>query len=171
MFFRVENLGPLREAEVDLSKDLILLTGPNNTGKTYLAWSVYGLLRSRGQTKVFQEIADELLNQRKVARVLAKAVNRGLKLMMSTHSDYVLRELNNLILLSRDAAPIQEVRKKHGYTEAELLSPDKVGVYLFRDGTAESVPVTPDGFEVKTIEEEINRLNAISQEIYAALYA
>ncbi|WP_437597793.1 AAA family ATPase [Sorangium sp. So ce590] len=40
---RVENLGPLREAEVDLSKDLIVLTGPNNSGKTYLAWAVYGL--------------------------------------------------------------------------------------------------------------------------------
>ncbi|WP_441291426.1 hypothetical protein ACSRUE_14060 [Sorangium sp. KYC3313] len=45
MRFRVEHLGPLREAEVDLSKDLIVLTGPNNSGKTYLAWAVYGLLR------------------------------------------------------------------------------------------------------------------------------
>src|SRR5512139_3840305 len=45
MRFRVENLGPLREAEVDLGKDLIVLTGPNNTGKTYLAWTVYGLHR------------------------------------------------------------------------------------------------------------------------------
>ncbi len=46
MFFRVQNLGPLRDAEVDLSKDLIVLAGPNNSGKTYLAWSVYGLHRS-----------------------------------------------------------------------------------------------------------------------------
>jgi predicted ATPase len=45
MFFRAQNLGPLRDAEIDLSKDLIVLAGPNNSGKTYLAWSVYGLHR------------------------------------------------------------------------------------------------------------------------------
>jgi hypothetical protein len=109
-------------------------------------------------------------NQRKVARVLAKAVNRGLRIIMSTHSDYVLRELNNLILLGRDTAPVRELRDKHGYAETELLAPDKVGVYLFREGTAENVEVTEDGFEVRSIEEEINRLNAISQDIYAALH-
>ncbi|MBK9258721.1 MAG: hypothetical protein IPM54_02670 [Polyangiaceae bacterium] len=52
MLFRVQNLGPLREAEVDLSKDIIVLAGPNNSGKTYLAWSVYGLHRMRPQPQV-----------------------------------------------------------------------------------------------------------------------
>ena len=109
-------------------------------------------------------------NQRKVARVLAKANNRGLKLMMSTHSDYLLREINNLILLSRDTKQVREVREKLGYTESELLAPEKVGVYLFKESGAEAVPVTEEGFEVSTIEEEINRMNAVSQQIYAALY-
>lgn len=108
-------------------------------------------------------------NQRKIAHVLAKAMNRGLRLIMSTHSDYFLREINNLIILSRDSAGIQEVRKAHGYSEDELVTPDKVGVYLFKDSAAQPIPVNDDGFEVSTIEEEINRLNAFSQEIYAAL--
>lgn len=109
-------------------------------------------------------------NQRKIARVLVKAVNRGLRLIMSTHSDYFLRELNNLIILSPDTASIREVRAKHGYTESELLAPAKVGVYLFKDGTAADIPVTEDGFEVQSIEDEINRMNAMSQEIYAAIH-
>ncbi|MDC0744452.1 hypothetical protein [Polyangium mundeleinium] len=54
MRFRVEHLGPLREAEIDIGKDLIVLTGPNNTGKTYLAWSVYGVHRLRGRSEAFQ---------------------------------------------------------------------------------------------------------------------
>jgi AAA15 family ATPase/GTPase len=108
-------------------------------------------------------------NQRKIARVLVKAVNRGLRLIMSTHSDYFLRELNNLIILSRDTNPIREIRAKHGYTDSELLAPAKVGVYLFKDGTAADIPVTEDGFEVQSIEDEINRMNAMSQEIYAAI--
>lgn len=108
-------------------------------------------------------------NQRKIARVLVKAVNRGLRLIMSTHSDYFLRELNNLIILSRDTKPIREIRAKHDYKESELLAPAKVGVYLFKDGTAADIPVTEDGFEVQSIEDEINRMNAMSQEIYAAI--
>jgi energy-coupling factor transporter ATP-binding protein EcfA2 len=108
-------------------------------------------------------------NQRKLARVLTKCVNRGLRLMMSTHSDYLLRELNNLIILSQDRGSLRAIREKHGYADSELLSPEKVGVYLFKDGTAVEVPVQEGGFEVQTIEDEINRLNALSQEIYVAL--
>ena len=43
MIFKVKNLGYIEEAEVDLSKDLIVFTGHNNTGKTYLAYAIYGL--------------------------------------------------------------------------------------------------------------------------------
>ena len=34
MKLTVKNLGAISHAEVDLSKDLILLTGENNTGKS-----------------------------------------------------------------------------------------------------------------------------------------
>ena len=43
MKISVENLGAISKAEVDLSKDLIILTGENNTGKTYLAYLIYSL--------------------------------------------------------------------------------------------------------------------------------
>ena len=46
MKFIVENLGPITKAEVDLSKRLILLTGQNNTGKTYLSNAVYNQAES-----------------------------------------------------------------------------------------------------------------------------
>ena len=55
MFFRVQNLGPLRDAEIDLSKDLIVLAGPNNSGKTYLARSVYGLHRTNPKLELALE--------------------------------------------------------------------------------------------------------------------
>ena len=43
MLLTVKNLGVISKAEIDLSKDLILLTGENNTGKTYLAYVIYGV--------------------------------------------------------------------------------------------------------------------------------
>jgi hypothetical protein len=42
MLFTVQNLGRLEEATIDLGKDLIVLTGPNNTSKTYVAHAIYG---------------------------------------------------------------------------------------------------------------------------------
>jgi hypothetical protein len=108
-------------------------------------------------------------NQRLIARVLARAVNRGLKIMASTHSDYLIRELNNLIMLGQDTEAMRALRGKHGYEEAELLKPEQLGVYLFQNNTAEAVPVDETGFAVATIDDEINKLNAVSQEIYAAL--
>ena len=43
MKLTVKNLGPIEEVTVDLSKDLIVLTGQNNTGKTYLTNLICGL--------------------------------------------------------------------------------------------------------------------------------
>jgi hypothetical protein len=40
--FTIQNLGRLEEATIDLGKDLIVLTGPNNTSKTYVAHAIYG---------------------------------------------------------------------------------------------------------------------------------
>ncbi|PAC33125.1 AAA family ATPase [Flectobacillus sp. BAB-3569] len=45
MKIEFKNVGLLNQAEIDLSKDLIILAGPNNTGKTYAAYSVYGLYK------------------------------------------------------------------------------------------------------------------------------
>jgi hypothetical protein len=109
-------------------------------------------------------------NQRKVTRILAKAVNRGFKIMMSTHSDYVLRELNHLVMLSDPKPSVSKVIDDLGYDRASILSPDKLGVYLFKDNTAHPVPVDVDGFEIETIEREIVALNADAQAIYAARF-
>ncbi|MBP5681682.1 MAG: ATP-binding protein, partial [Bacteroidales bacterium] len=39
-------------------------------------------------------------NQILLARIFAQMVNMGIKLVISTHSDYIIREFNNLIMLS-----------------------------------------------------------------------
>lgn len=108
-------------------------------------------------------------NQRKIARILAKAVNRGFKIMVSTHSDYFIRELNHLIMLSRETEVAARLVDELGYDRASLLRPEQVGVYLFNEQRAQAVPVTESGFEVKTIDDEIGRINAVSQRIYAEL--
>ncbi len=106
-------------------------------------------------------------SQRKLARILAKAVRRGFKLMMSTHSDYIIRELNHMIMLSK-LSP--EAARELGYDPECALAPDDVGVYLFNDHTATLVPVTETGFSIQTIDDQINALNADAQRLYARIF-
>lgn len=106
-------------------------------------------------------------NQRKVTRIIAEIVNAGVRVLITTHSDYILRELGNLILLKRPDA--SELRKKHGYGESELLSPESVGVYLFDETTARPLEIGDNGIDVQTIDDEINELNQISRDIYFKL--
>lgn len=109
-------------------------------------------------------------NQRLVARILAKAVNRGLKIMMSTHSDYVIRELNNLVMLGQDSDTARALVRDLGYQPDETLRPDQIGAYLVNDGACTRLEVTETGFETKTIEDEIHKLNQDAQTIYLRLF-
>jgi len=107
-------------------------------------------------------------NQRKVARLLGRLARNGIKVMISTHSDYVIREINNLIMLDADAKG--DMRSKYGYRDDEVLSPKNVGAYIFDATTAREIQVKPTGIEVETIDREINRLNQISQDLYFSLF-
>ncbi|MEO7590940.1 MAG: AAA family ATPase, partial [Byssovorax sp.] len=107
-------------------------------------------------------------NQRRVAKLLVRMARSGIKVMISTHSDYIIREINNAIMLSADEGG--ELRKKYGYEEEDTITPDRVGAYLFDTRHAHPIEVKPTGIEVETIEREINSLNASSQDIYFTLF-
>jgi hypothetical protein len=114
-------------------------------------------------------------NQRKIARFFGRLINEGFKVLISTHSDYIVRELNNLIMLSHGFATqkedTQRLLKDYNYDENELIAADKVGVYLFRVGKpVEKVEVEETGFNIATIDEEIRKLNQSSQDIYLTLF-
>jgi hypothetical protein len=104
-------------------------------------------------------------NHRRVARVLAKAVNRGLRVIISTHSDYIVRELSNLVVLGAAGERADAVVRELGHDREWLLRPEQINVLLFRGGGVERVPVSDAGFEVQTIEDEIRRLDVETQRI------
>ena len=93
-------------------------------------------------------------NQRAFARFLAKLVNLDIKVLITTHSDTILREFNTLIMLSRATEHAQSVRTEFGYGVDECLSTEKVVLYIAngrtltatgrqRLGTSTLVRVTP----------------------------
>lgn len=106
-----------------------------------------------------------------LTRIFGRMVNRGLNLLISTHSDYIIRELNNMITLG-SIDDRQALLNELGYTADEVLDYSDVSVYLFKPKKAnskavriESVEVKEDGFSMETIDEVIYELNINSDRI------
>ncbi len=69
-------------------------------------------------------------NQRRVVRLLAKLVNLGIKVFVTTHSDYLIKELNTLIMLNQDKPHLKRIAEEEGYNRSELICIDQVRVYI-----------------------------------------
>ncbi|TAG87896.1 MAG: hypothetical protein EAZ20_09635 [Bacteroidetes bacterium] len=101
-----------------------------------------------------------------IARFLAKMINRGIRIIVSTHSDYILRELSTLIILNRDFEGKEKLMKRYNYQDNNTLSEDKIAVYSFGNQTITNIPITSKGIETDSIDEVITRQNEISDMVY-----
>jgi len=119
-------------------------------------------------------------NQRKFARLLARLVNIGVKVFITTHSDYIIKEFNTLIMLNKKDERLKRVAKKYGFQASELLDSKKIRLYI-----AETVQATTDsnaqhekystltrakispetGIEASTFDTTIEEMNSIEGEI------
>ena len=70
-------------------------------------------------------------NQRLLARAIAMLVNAGVRILVTTHSDIFLNQINNLMQIS-SLAPRKRLRM--GYQAAEVLTPSYVSAYVFEPG-------------------------------------
>lgn len=84
-------------------------------------------------------------NQRRIARLFARLLNIGIKIFITTHSDYIIKELNTLIMLNHDKPYIRQIRESEGYLDDELISANDVKVYI-----AEEAPILLNGNRRKT---------------------
>lgn len=106
-------------------------------------------------------------NQRKLTRLLAQLVNAGLKVMISTHSDYMIREFNSLIMLG---SADEKLLKKHKYNKNEALAAKNVGAYLFDEQAIKPFKITPDdGIYATTFDQVTNDINKVNDDIYYSL--
>ncbi|HCG6545188.1 TPA: AAA family ATPase, partial [Vibrio parahaemolyticus] len=69
-------------------------------------------------------------NQRKMAKVLNRLVNAGIKVLITTHSDYLVREINNSIMLSNHFDERANILEKYSFTENDTLKPSQVSAYM-----------------------------------------
>jgi predicted ATPase len=115
-------------------------------------------------------------NQRSFARLVARMVNAGIKVFITTHSDYLVKELNTLIMLNQRTSHTQAVQQQYGYEDSELIAPDRVRLYMTgtqkvatgRGKVRTLIPanIYPDrGIEVHTFDDTIEIMNTIQSEV------
>lgn len=177
--------------EVDISADGEMQFKPEKSDKTlsvHLSASIIKNLSGLLIYLKYQAKENELLiidepelglhpdNQILLARIFARLINNGIRLLISTHSDYIIRELNNLIMLSSDNSEIKKNRQQWGYREDENINPNEVGAYLFnfegessRQVVVKILDIDEKGFEVESIDNAINLLNENSENIFYSL--
>ena len=95
-------------------------------------------------------------NQRKLARLLASVSRAGIRVFITTHSDYIIRELNTLVLLhNRDESVFtNDILEHEGYSRQETLPYESVQVYT--SGLYSTRVPTKDG--KRTRKSKINTL-------------
>lgn len=68
-------------------------------------------------------------NQRILAKYLVRLIRNGVNVIITTHSEYLIEQLNNFILLSK-VEPKKRI-EKYNYSEEYFLSSGEVALYVF----------------------------------------
>ncbi|WP_288935962.1 AAA family ATPase [uncultured Sphingomonas sp.] len=96
--------------------------------------------------------------QRCMARALVKLVNSGIPVVLTTHSDTFVQQLNLLMQL-HSRPDSEKLATEMGYAHDELLDQDKVAVYEFilKNNKTEVVLAekTVDGFVISSLNETL----------------
>lgn len=86
-----------------------------------------------GHMFIFEEPESHLdpANQRLVAKAIAMLVNAGVHVLVTTHSDIFLQQINNLVQASGLES---RKRLRMGYKATEVLKPSDLSAYVFHPG-------------------------------------
>lgn len=106
-------------------------------------------------------------NQRKMAGLLARLVNSGVKVLVTTHSDYLIRELNNRVMLNLDVENKEQIMKSAKMIDLDLLKPAQIKAYSLKDDhQIHAVDVDKYGINMEVFDNLIAEANELADKIY-----
>ena len=104
-------------------------------------------------------------NQIQLARLLARFVRAGLKVLITTHSDYLIKEFNNLVMLSNAFTDKDSVVRKFKYQADDFLSPDSVRAYVAENNSLTRCKVDAFGIDMPVFDKTIDEINNVANEL------
>ena len=124
-----------------------------------------------GQLVIIDEPESHLdtANQILLARLLARMIQSNLKVLITTHSDYIIKEINNLIMLSRPFKEKKKVVKDLGYKKDDFIEPDAIRAYVAEGDSLTKCEIDEFGIDMPVFDETIDRINRTSNELASRL--
>ncbi len=122
---------------------------------------------SRGHLIVIDEPESHLdtANQILLARLLARFVRAGLKVLITTHSDYLIKEINNLVMLNSTFAEKESVVKKLKYRSDDVLEPESIRAYVAENNGLTRCDVDEFGIDMPVFDRTIDEINAVANDL------
>ncbi len=99
-------------------------------------------------------------NQRILAKYLVRLIRNGVYIIITTHSEYLLEQLSNFIMLSKIEP--KKRAEKYGYAEDDYLARDELAAYVFN--------LDKTGIGSRIAEVEITEEDGISQEEFLKVH-
>lgn len=110
-------------------------------------------------------------------QIFAILTKLKLRVLISTHSDYIIREVNNLIMARTIYSKNPQLVEKLGYEKDMLLDKEDIAVKYFNYGKLKNgklkrlldvvdVQIGDDGFAIESIDDTISKQNRITETLF-----
>ena len=110
-------------------------------------------------------------NQVLLARLLGRFVRAGIKVLVTTHSDYLIKEFNNLIMMNGLEDRRSSLAGQLGYQDDDFLGPELVHAYIAENNTLVKCNVDEFGLEMPVFDKTIDDINRVSSTLSSLLSA
>ena len=152
--------------------DMPLHLASSSAGEmSYLYFFLRYLATERDYFLIIDEPESHLdtANQIQVARLLARLVNSGTKVLITTHSDYIVKEINNLIMLNNSFKEKEEAANDLGYRKNDHLDPEFVRAYIAENNTLKPCTIDTFGIDMPVFDKTIDDINRASDDLASRL--
>ena len=108
-------------------------------------------------------------NQVMLAHVISRFVKAGLRVLVSTHSDYLIKEINNLVMLDYLRRNGELDPKTVGYGPDDGIGSERIRAYVAEKNALTACVVDRYGIDAPVFDETIDRINRASTELASAV--